>query len=161
MKNPIIRLNTSAEQIQLYRLLYAMGYKYDDKPTVEKCLEDNELTDKMVGEWPYITANISRKDISGFKGEQSGYTSFESIGNFIKYIIDNQCPPPIVVKLNTGYKAVVSSENVTVGCQTFSFDSIKELYGAVVKMTKDSKWKIFWKKAWREGREPVECGLSK
>ncbi len=139
MKNPIIRLNTSAEQIQLYRLLYAMGYKYDGKPTVEECLEDNELTDKMVGEWPYITANISRKEISGFRMAQSAYTSFESIGDFIKYIIDNQCPPPINVKLNSGYTAIVSSANVTVGCQTFSFDSITELYEAVVKMTKDSK----------------------
>lgn len=41
---------------------------------------------------------------------------------------------PIKIKLNNSYKAIVYSDNIKVGCQTFTFDKIEELYKAVQKM---------------------------
>lgn len=39
----------------------------------------------------------------------------------------------ITIKLNDEYEAVVSEEDVTVGCQSFSFKKVEELYQAVKK----------------------------
>jgi len=41
--------------------------------------------------------------------------------------------PPITLKLNGSYKAVITPTEVKVGCQTFTFETITELYKAVQK----------------------------
>lgn len=44
-------------------------------------------------------------------------------------------PPftPIVLQLNKSYKAIVTADDVQVGCQTFTFDNVKELLKAIEK----------------------------
>lgn len=41
---------------------------------------------------------------------------------------------PITVKLNDEYKAIVTPSGVTVGCQQFSHETVRDLYDAVSKM---------------------------
>jgi hypothetical protein len=48
-------------------------------------------------------------------------------------------PSPILVALNEEHSAIVEPEGVKVGCQTFSFDKIEELYKAVQKFKLESE----------------------
>ncbi len=137
MKYPIIKLVKASDQIQLYHLLYAMGFKYLDKPTVEDGIESSGLTQRDVDAYPYVCAIIGKKEISGYRNEQSQYKSLDSIGDFIQYILDNSSPP-IEVLLNADYKAIVSRDGVKVGCQTFELDVIQKLYDAMLQIKKES-----------------------
>lgn len=43
---------------------------------------------------------------------------------------------PITIKLNDKYNAIITKENITVGCQTFTHEKIAELYTESVKIRK-------------------------
>ncbi len=134
MKNPIITLTTCEEQQTIYRLLYALGYQYDNIDNIEDAIADAKLNlQSEVSYYPYVTVVLGQKKISGYNCLQDGYRNINSIGEFINYVIDNSVPV-IKVKLNDEYSAVVTRENITVGCQKFTHQAIKELYEASIKI---------------------------
>lgn len=49
-------------------------------------------------------------------------------------LIELSYKPPIKLKLNDEYLAIVSKEGITVGCQKFSIEKFKELQEAVEKV---------------------------
>ena len=57
-----------------------------------------------------------------------------SFDQFILAMMGKSVPRVINVKLNDRYNAVVTKDEVVVGCQTFSHDVIKELYEAIGKV---------------------------
>ncbi len=57
-----------------------------------------------------------------------------SFDQFILALMGKRVVKPTTVKLNDRYNAVVTKDEVTVGCQTFNHEVIKQLYDAISNM---------------------------
>ncbi len=140
MKSPIIKLTNRNEQIQLHRIMYAMGYTYNGESDIEIVVQ-NSLTQMDVDAYPLVYLNIPKKIISAYSKNHNidgRCILFNTIGEFIQYALDNHDKKPIEVKLNSDYTATVSFDSVQVGCQTFELDVIQKLYDAMLQVKKES-----------------------
>ena len=81
----------------------------------------NNIDDCNVITWNYTEPSIN------------GGTVYHPINDWDIWTKFVYTTPVITVELNSEYTAVVSLENVKVGCQTFSFDKIANLMNAVNK----------------------------
>jgi hypothetical protein len=72
---------------------------------------------------------------------KSKYSNDEvQVDSFEEFIAFFEIPVSIDVKLNDNYTAVVKRDGtINVGCQTFTFDAMKELYNAVKEMEGDTE----------------------
>lgn len=121
---------TKGQILPVLKKLYSMGYRFIEY------YSPNVAYDFFYG-LNYIF--IDTKFPNSINGWHQPFNKVKIIKlTELDKFIDCQIKP-IIVKLNNSYKATVNLGYVTVGCQTFSFDKIKELAAAVDKMEKNGK----------------------
>lgn len=115
------RLKNVGEAIAIFSYLKSIGYKADqDKGDI------TELGKLFYNNYPYIWFDDTGilKNVSG-RQRKSGY---EGIG--FQDIFKIEFPKNQSVKLNSEHTAVITSKEITVGCQTFPLSIIDDLVRA-------------------------------
>ena len=135
-----IYLKSTDEKIHraIFFSLYGMGYRFNRVLDANLAWQSYMSAGKIV-DWPYIAAEKTNKEIIGRRNSdnfESGDERVYTIEQFILGLVLVSPIPPIEVKLNKDYTAIVSDEHVEVGCQTFEHGVILELAEAVDKVLK-------------------------
>lgn len=119
---------TKERHEKIIQCLYALGYKNSDTCVISAV----EYTKKYGFQYPWTIIDIDRKVFSGNTREYKEHTTI-TFDEFLSLKKDVN----IEIKLNDEYTAIVSKDNVKVGCQTFPLSVITKLYNAVEKMKHD------------------------
>ena len=94
--------------------------------------------DKFDNIFPYMVWDGEEITASKSKDKHNSYEV--QVDSFEEFITFFEIPVSIDVKLNDNYTAVVKRDGtINVGCQTFTFDAMKELYNAVKEMEEDTE----------------------
>ena len=132
-KNIIVyRTSSKREMKAVMYMLIGLGY--------HMC--HNKTPDEYELEFPYkdnMNVGIIGKEIHVWpKDSKPKYSNVILDWQvFLDKIID--VPEPIEILLNDDYKAIIHTDIVEVGCQTFTFDKIEELYNVVQTMKGENK----------------------
>lgn len=123
--NYYIKCSTVQEKVEAVELL--------SKLTGLLARSVNVASGSRVGEFPYVYVNWERNWIGAKRYDSSFAARGENVLDFkdINRIFLEDGPTRI--KLNDQYTAEVSAAGIKVGCQTFSFEKIEELYRAALK----------------------------
>jgi len=94
--------------------------------------------DKFDNIFPYMVWD--GEEITASMSADNRYSYEVQVGSFEEFITFFEIPVSIDVKLNGKYTAVVKRDGtINVGCQTFTFNAMKELYKAIEQMEGDIK----------------------
>lgn len=118
-----IEWKTKAQLEAIATYLYSLGYKHWDRLTLDKLI-GRYFQEKY--HWVVI-----RNDKT-IEGNKNYFDKFKTIT--LQELFDLEQPETITVKLNDSHSAIVSKDGIKVGCQSFTHDSIKELWLACEKM---------------------------
>lgn len=117
-----IESKTEEHHSNIIRCLYALGYKSFGRNTVDDYINQWKFS------YPWTVIQIEQKNFGGNKSEWPEYTTI----TFDKFLSLKK-ELEIEIKLNDEYTAIISKDNVKVGCQTFPLSVIQELYNALKK----------------------------
>lgn len=123
----MIKIDVKNDKVQyecLLNMAFAYGYKFD-------MIHGNTSVGLYTNMYQQLYPNICLDDygiVYGSMGDGE-YTWPEDATEIIEYI-KKGCKPPVTVKLNDKYDAIVSKDTVVVGCQTFPIDIIDKLVKA-------------------------------
>ena len=105
-----------------------MGYSFYGPKTAEAAI-------KEYGKFPLIFASLTEKTLSysveiNIKNYPDDYIICYSLGEFINEVIKVVSPVEIKVELNLEYHAIVTKEDIAVGCQKFTHEMMDKLHEA-------------------------------
>lgn len=123
-----ITWKTKAQLETILRYLVRVGYKHFDGLSVDSILHVYWNAYKYIELRPDKTFAALH-----YSNVQLGYSDRRPITLNELFVMEQ--PDVLTIKLNDAHSASVTRANITVGCQTFTHETIKELYEASVKMT--------------------------
>ncbi len=131
-KTPVLKLGDKSEVALVVKMLYAMGFKNNEKP-IEDAIKHGEY---YYAGYKGIVAHLSNKDIdnSDPTHPQGNREYFDTLGTFIDYIVEAAKVKPVEFELNKDYKAVITKEGITVGSHRFTHEAIAELGRAILSI---------------------------
>ena len=123
-----ITWKTQAQLETILRYMYRIGYKH---------FEDNSLDEVLKYYWRAYKIIELRPDKTFaalvYSNVKPAYPNVRAITLDELFALEQ--PDVLEVKLNDNHTATVTHANITVGCQTFTHEAIKELYEASVKLS--------------------------
>ncbi len=115
------KCNSPEDYKLLANFLYSLGFKMGGRKTAQEAIEDYP----SMGRSDYCEVNFVNKTFDGY-GRVNGYAC-STFGEFVDYVMEGLKVKPIEVKLNEELKAVITKNEITVGCQKFSHEVIEKL----------------------------------
>ena len=134
-----IKTNSKQHHAAILGALYALGFQWHRQVSYSLYINSPTIINDIQSRWyhgyPIIRVAMKSKDIAGMSDNNYEVYTLSTLDDVIAElnVLEN-----ITVVLNGDYTAIVNPDKtVKVGCQTFTFESVKELATAVYKMEKE------------------------
>lgn len=130
-QNLLFKLNSVEEKVILTKMLYALGFTYNNNNLQERIKEIESMGKQEIDHYPFLTLEFPRSMVCYAKTyiDRDKYLNCNTIGEFIQHAI-NYTNRSIEVEINDGRKAIVTRKNIVIEGITLNHASIEKIYKA-------------------------------
>ena len=144
MRDLLIKCKTKSEKTAAASMLYGFGYIYCSEYTTLESFIENVIEDDDEEEFPHVTLEwdkygkgyeINTVSDSYVPELDAVVCNLSSMSTILKFL-EKPEPTKVKVRISKDYEAIITKDNLVVGCQTIEWDDFDKLVEATKKVRK-------------------------